>query len=143
MKLQISATDVATAVFDILGDAVTAGDFETFKELFALPLNMAQGTHNVRVTSLEELHHQFARRHQRLKEIGASKLVRNCIAATYDTPERIFATHTGHVIKDNQRLTEPQPIYSILEKREGTWKITANECAVWVNDEKFAGEIKP
>ena len=139
---QIAAIDVATAVFDVLGEAVTAGDFETFRDLFLLPLNMAQGTRNVLVTNTEELSAQFNKRHQRLREIGATSLVRNCIDAHYDGPDRILATHTGHLVKDNQRMTEPQPIFTTLEKRAGTWKITANECAVWVDDPAFAGNTK-
>lgn len=135
LATQFSAMDIAQAIFEVLGDAVVAADFETFSSLFQVPLQMAQGSKNVTVKDNDDLHVLFMRRHNRLKDLGATLLVRACVSASFETPLRILATHVGHVVKDNERLSEPQPIYTVIEKIGGDWKITANECAVFINDE--------
>lgn len=132
--MQIAAGDVSQALLDITGDALMADDFDAFAAVFQTPQHMATMAGPIYMETPEDMRRAFDEMHKHLRGIGATHMVRKCVAAEYKTPTRIEATHTCETLKDGKRLSGPYPGFSVLEKIDGHWKVTGSEYALEPND---------
>ena len=132
----LSPFDIATAVLEIISEAVLDGDFDAFAGMFQLPLEMALRDRTVPIGSTDELRNFFWARHDALKASGVTKMSRVCLNTETTNTDQIIASHVGTMMKGDQQISEPQPIYSVLTRIDGTWKVTANQCGVAEADTK-------
>ncbi|PJI84957.1 hypothetical protein BC777_2951 [Yoonia maricola] len=132
--MQIAASDVSQALLDITGDALMKGDFDAFASVFHTPQHMATMAGPIYMETAEDMRRAFDEMHKHLQGIGATHMVRRCVVAEYKTPTRVEATHTSEVLKDGKRLSGPYPGFSVLEKIDDKWKVTASEYALEPND---------
>ena len=132
--MQIAASDVSQALLDITGQALMKGDFDAFASVFHVPQHMATMAGSIYMETTEDMRRAFDEMHKYLQGIGATDLVRRCVAAEFKSPTRIEATHTSESLKGGQRLAGPYPGYSVLEKIDGHWKVTGSEYALEAND---------
>ncbi|MEL6641202.1 MAG: hypothetical protein AAFP98_07795 [Pseudomonadota bacterium] len=134
--MEIAASDVSQALLDITGAALMSGDFDAFASAFHVPQHMATMAGPVFMETTEDMRRAIDEMHNHIKGIGATDLVRKCVVAEYKTPSRIEATHTSEILKDGKRLSGTYPGFSVLEKIDGNWKVTASEYALEANDGK-------
>lgn len=132
--MQIAASDVSQALLDITGQALMEDNFEAFVEVFHVPQYMATMAGPIYMETTEDMRRAFDGMVKHLQGIGATDMVRNCVVAEYKTPSRIEATHTSEVLRDGKRLNGPYPGFSVLEKVDGSWKVTGSEYALEPND---------
>jgi hypothetical protein len=129
-QMQIAASDIAEAILEVTGDALLSGDFEAFAAVFHVPQTMATMAGSIHMETIDDMRRAFDDMQAHFKAVGVTKMVRTCVAAEYKSPTRIETTHVSELLQDNRRLTEPYPVYSILEKVDGDWKVTRGEYAL-------------
>ena len=132
--MQITASDVSQALLNLTGQALIEGDFDAFALVFHTPQHMATMAGPIYMETAEDMRRAFDEMHKHLQGIGATDLIRKCVAAEFKSPTRIEATHTSEVLKGGQRLNGPYPSFSVLEKIDGHWKVTGGEYALDPND---------
>jgi ketosteroid isomerase-like protein len=129
-KTQIAATDIAEALLDLTGTAIMKRDFDAFAPSFQLPHVMVTIKDVITVETSDDLRRAFDQMCDHFAAIGVTDLVRQIVAAEYKTPARIQSTHVADLLHNGKRLADPYPVYSVLEKIDGQWKITSSEYAV-------------
>ncbi|WP_108816217.1 hypothetical protein [Loktanella sp. Alg231-35] len=126
----IAASDIAEAILEVTGDALMSGNFDAFSAVFHAPQTMVTMAGPVYMENLEDMRRAFDEMHQYLKGMGVTEMIRACVASEYTSPTRIESTHVTELLQNGKRLNEPYPVFSILEKVNGGWKVTRGEYAL-------------
>lgn len=129
-QMEIAATDIAEAVLEITGDALMSGDFDAFRSVFHVPQHMATMAGQIFMETEDDMRRAFDELHAHFKALGVTDLVRQVVVSEYTSPTRISSTHTSEVTRNGHRLCDSYPVFSILEKIDGTWKVTGSEYAL-------------
>ena len=128
--MQIAASDIAEAILEITGEALMSGNFEAFASVFHVPQVMSTMAGSINMESIDDMRRAFDNSRAHFEAIGVTEMVRNCVAAEYKTPTRIESTHVCNLLHNGKRLNEPYPVFSVLEKVDGAWKVTGSEYAL-------------
>ena len=128
--MQIAAIDVASTLLEITGDALISGSFDDFRAVFHVPQYMATMAGPIYMETEEDMRRAFDEMCKHLKGIGVTDLVREVVACEYTSATRIESTHTAELLRNGQRLSDPYPVFSVIEKVDGTWKVTGSEYAL-------------
>ena len=129
-EMQIAASDIAEAILEITGDALLSGDFKAFAAVFHVPQVMTTMAGSINMETIEDMRRAFDDMHLYFKTAGVTDMVRTCVAAEYKSPTLIETTHVSDILHSGKRLREPYPVFSILEKTNGDWKVTGGEYAL-------------
>jgi len=46
-------------------------------------------------------------------------IVRKCMSADFDGPDTVKAMHVTHLMSGSQRIKDPFPSFSVLERQDG------------------------
>lgn len=134
VESQFAASDIAEALLDITGNALMSDDFDAFAAVFHVPQVMATMAGTVHMETLDDMRRAFDGMHEHLTAIGVTEMFRTCAAAEFKSPTRIESTHVTELLRDGKRLNEPYPVFSVLEKIDGNWKVTGSEYALEASD---------
>ena len=126
----LAAIDIASAILEITGTALMNGDFDAFAAVFHTPQMMATMTGPVHMETVEDMRRAFDEMHRHFKETGVTDMIREVVAADYTSDTRIESTHVSEVLRNGKRQAQPYPVFSVIEKIDGTWKVTASEYAL-------------
>lgn len=129
-QAQITASDIAKAILEITGDALMSGDFDAFAAVFHAPQVMATMAGQIHMETVEDMRRAFDEMHHYFKAMGVTELVRACVAAEYKSTTRIESTHVSELLKNGKRINDPYPVFSVISKVDGTWKVTGSEYAL-------------
>lgn len=129
-EMQIAATDIAQALLEVTGNALMSEDFAAFAAVFHVPQVMTTMAGPIQMETIDDMRRAFDDMCQHFAAIGVTELIRNCVAAEYKTPTRIETTHVSELLHNGKRLSEPYPVFSVLEKIDGNWKVTGGEYAL-------------
>ena len=116
------------------GDALISGDFDSFLACFHLPhrIELYDGTNYLE--SANDLRSVFDANRTYFERIGVTKLVRICVESAFIDPETITTTHQSRLLRENELLQEPYPVYSVVKWIDGAWKITHGKYAIADSD---------
>ncbi len=128
--MEFAASDIAEALLEITGDALLSGNFDAFAAVFHVPQVMATMAGPIHMETMDDMRRAFDEMHQHFKAIGVTEMVRTCVAADYKSSTRIESTHVSDLLHNGKRLSEPYPVFSVLEKVDGDWKVTGGEYAL-------------
>ena len=127
----VPAWTVSEMLLEETGNAMQAGDFETFLCAFALPYTHATEEGVIELDNACDLHAIFESVRGHYAQAGVTRVIRMCIAAEYDGPDKINATHEAHIFVRDQRVRQPFPVLSQLERGGPLgWRIRASNYAV-------------
>ena len=129
-----TAREVSEHLLKVTADALMQQDFESFAAVFGLPQTMTTEWREIRLVTRDDLKATFEQMCQHFQSLGVTELRRTCEAAEFHGPNRVEATHTSHVIANGHEVVPPYPVFSVLERVEGTWKITGSDYALSEND---------
>jgi len=127
---QIVASDIAKAILETTGDALLCGDFAAFRSVFHVPQTMATMAGPIFMETEDDMRRAFDEMHSYFKGLGVTNLVRQVVVAEYSTPARIASTHTCDLLCNGQYLSDSYPVFSIIERIDGNWKVTKSEYAL-------------
>ncbi len=129
-QARIAASDIAEAILEVTGEALMSGDFDALAAVYHVPQIMLTMAGPIHMETPEDLRRAFDGTLQHFKGLGVTELVRACVAAEYTSPTRIESTHVTELVKNGERLNEPFPVFSVLEKIGDGWSVTRAEYAL-------------
>ncbi|SHG91701.1 hypothetical protein [Marivita hallyeonensis] len=124
------AIEIAEELLDRTGRGLDSGDFDLFADAFALPYRHDTFDATVEITDLADIRSVYDQVRRHFRQIGVTRIIRFCVAADYQTPDKILSTHESHMFSGSHRIRPPYPVLSTLERRDGAWKITASNYAI-------------
>lgn len=125
-----TAREVSEHLLKVTADALLAQDFDSFANVFGLPQRMTTDGSEITLKTRSELGQTFHQTCAHFQSTGVTELRRICEAAEFNGPDRVEATHISHVIANGENIMPPYPVYSVLERINGQWKITASDYAL-------------
>lgn len=139
----VAAWEVAEMLLEKTGTSMWAGDFRTFLSAFALPYIHATEEGVIEICQAADMRAIFECVRGHYEKAGVTRVIRICIAAEYDGPDRINSTHESHMFIGNQRVRRPFPVLSQLEHSgEFGWRIRSSNYAV-AEDRGHANALMP
>ena len=123
----IAAKDISEAILEITGEALISGDFEAFASVFHVPQYMATLAGPIYMETREDMRRAFDEMHGFFKTSGITELNREVTEARYVSETRIESTHVSNPAGDRGFVKGPYPVFSIIEKIDGTWKVAGSE----------------
>jgi len=134
-----TARDVSEYFLDLTARAILRRDADTVLRCFALPQKFRTAGSTATVSTPEEIVAVMDRMRDHLESIGATRLERNCVAADFRGPDRVEATHVSRLLRGDEDLVPPYPVFTVLERRDGVWRIVSSDYAV--DDDSAQGQI--
>lgn len=130
LKENPTARDIAEYLLDCTGAALKSGDFEQFFCCFNLPLEIHtfDGWQSIKVK--EDLQTVFENVRKYHRKMCATDFVRTCLAAEFKDPDTIHMAHESRLLQGTRHLQKPYPVFSIVERVDGRWKVGRSEYAV-------------
>ncbi|MEM9787188.1 MAG: hypothetical protein AAF801_11850 [Pseudomonadota bacterium] len=125
-----TAREISEYLLKVTADALMQQDFDSFAAVFGLPQTMTTAHREIRLLTRDDLRTAFDQMCHHFQSIGVTELRRTCEAAEFHGPDRVEATHTSYVIRHGKELTPPYPVYSVLERIDGHWKVTRTDYAL-------------
>ncbi len=129
-----TARDVSEYLLKVTADALMQQDFESFAAVFGLPQTLTTENREIRLVTRDDLEATFQKMCQHFQSLGVTELRRTCEAAAFDGPDRVTATHTSYVIANGEPVLPPYPVFSVLGRIDGFWKIMQSEYALRDDD---------
>ncbi|KQB97498.1 hypothetical protein AL073_00660 [Loktanella sp. 1ANDIMAR09] len=126
-QMRIAAEDIAQAILEITGEALLKGDFDAFAAVFHVPQHMATIIGPIYMETHEDMRRAFDAMHRCFQETGVTELRREVTDARYISNTRIESTHVGETRTADGKIEGPYPVFSTIEKIDGTWKVTGGE----------------
>lgn len=126
----LSPVDVSELLLQKSGEALRSGDFDSFNDCFLLPQELTTYSGRKMIETSEDLRAVFdgVREHFLMNNI--TDLVRYCVAAEYRDANTVVATHMSRPTSGAIMVQAPYPVYSVLVRDAGTWKVAESHCAI-------------
>lgn len=137
-----TAKEISEYLLNITANALMEHDFESFAAAFGLPQTMTTAEREIRFETRDDLRATFEQMCAFFQSQGVTALERTCEAAVFHGPDRVEATHTSRVLANGKDVTPPYPVYSVLERLQGQWKITRADYAL-EDDQPQAQALDP
>ena len=124
-KPLLTAQDISEHLLERTGEAMLAGDFDSFAACFALPYEVETVDGNRLIETRDSLHLTFDNVHAHLLKQQVTLMARHCVSASFRGPDEVAATHETRLISRDILVQEPYPAFSILRKQaDDAWRIT-------------------
>ncbi|MFQ1698966.1 hypothetical protein ACJ5NV_00080 [Loktanella agnita] len=129
-----TAQEISEYLLKVTADALLQQDFESLAAVFALPHVMTTASSEIRLYTRDDLRTTFDQMCQHYQSLDVTDLQRVCEAAAFYGPDEVRATHTSHVISHGREVTPAFPVYSVLRRHDGNWKIMSSDYALGSTD---------
>lgn len=118
------AEEIAAEFLRRTGAAIMSNDFAVFRDCFNLP-HVAETFEATNVIETEEdLRFVFSRVRGRFLEMGVTDLVRNVVAADFQSDDLIEVAYETRLMHKRHLLQDPYPSYGQIALIDDAWKIT-------------------
>lgn len=110
--------------------AALSRDFELFARWCDLPHTLTTFEKKRTLTTLHDMKAVFDAQCDNFEALQVTDMVRDCISAAFDGPDRINAMHITHLMSGVRRTLDPYPAFMVLTRREGIWRVSNSDYAV-------------
>ena len=124
------ARAVSRHLLEVTGRGLMSGDFALFAPCFLLPQDIATYEGSRTVTTHEELRAVFDGVRAHFRTQGVTDMVRECVAAEFQGPDTIQATHQSWLLSGGRLVQPSYPAFSILRRVQGIWKVAFSQYAI-------------
>ena len=107
-----------------------SGDFEAFLDCFELPHPVETFEGRRVIEDRVELHAVFQAVRRHYKSLGVTMIARHCVEATFKGANTVEATHMARLMRRNALVQAPYPVFSVLRRVGGFWKIAHSKYAI-------------
>ncbi len=125
-----TARAVSEYLLEVTGRAMLDRDFDTVSAVFALPNRITTAGQTKVVTTVCELSRIMKGVCGYYEAQGVTALDRRCVAADFRGPDRVEATHVSRLLAGEREVAPPFPVYSVLERQDGMWRIASSDYAI-------------
>jgi hypothetical protein len=126
----LTAREVSEFLLDVTGRGLLQRDFELFASAFHLPHPVSTMDDRFVLQTRDDLRRAFDSTCDHHKDAGVTDMVRYCEAAAFKSPTCVEATHVAQLMRGSEPLQDPYPVFSVLQKIEGAWKIMSSDYAM-------------
>ncbi len=106
-------------------------DFETFVTCFAIPQYMDTFEGRRYLETEADIRNIFDSVRSYYESKAVVELDRICVEASFRNNETIVSTHEARIIgKGAVLLQSPYPVFSILRRYDGVWKVAYSQMAI-------------
>lgn len=141
-QIKLAAKDVSDALLEITGEALMSGNFEAFLSVFHVPQYMATLSGPIYMETEDDMRRAFDSMHAFFTSSGVTELAREVTESRFVAPDRIESTHIASTLRNGEIVTGPYPVFSTIEKIDGTWKVTGSEYALEADSGQAAALAK-
>ena len=106
------------------------GDFAVFRGCFSLPQTLEAFDGRRLVETPADLRDVFDGVRSHFSNLGVTFLERHCVEASFSNPDTVLATHESRLISGSTLVQRPYPVFSVLRRIDGDWKITHSKYAI-------------
>jgi len=124
------AVAISDGLLAITGQALMSRDFPTFFKSFSLPHLITTFDAKRILRTEEDLEFVFDANCDYFAEKQLTDIVRKCMSADFDGPDTVKAMHVTHLMSGSQRIKDPFPSFSVLERQDGVWRVCKSDYAV-------------
>lgn len=135
---------IAEDMLQRTGNAMAAGDFDSFEECFAYPTVIESFTGRQEIEGAKELRELYDALRAYYKAQGVTDIERKCLSAESKSPDMIYTTHETRVLRDTTLVQPPFPVFSIAQLIDDDWKIVFSSYAIAeapVHDILMSGDL--
>lgn len=125
-----TAREVSEHLLNVTANALMTQDFDSFASAFGFPHRITTASSQMTVTTVAELRSAFENTCAYFQTQGVTTLERTCVAADFEGETRIKATHVSRIIRDGHDIMTPYPVLSVLERKDGAWKVIESDYAL-------------
>lgn len=125
-----TAKEISELLLERTAAALMADDFDAFAKWFHVPHFVSTADETKVLETLDDARIMFNRVVHDYRRKRITQLVRICEVAEYRSETRIEATHISHMMAGNERISDPVPVFSVLQFIDGSWKISSSQYAV-------------
>ena len=127
----IPPKEVSQYLLEQTGDAIMAGDFDTYLECIYLPYVMETFHGRQAVETPDGARRVFDALRTYLKSRGVTQMVRHCSEACYQDDGTIASTHETRLLTENNILAQtPYLTLATLCSENGRWKVCSMQYAI-------------
>lgn len=131
MLLRGLAEEIADDLLYRTGQAMSSGNGDQFSECFSVP-HMMETPEGARVLASEDAIrsvYDCVRSYYDLN--GVTEVVRTVLSAEFLGPDLVGAMYVTRLIQEGQTpFRNPYPMYSILRRLDGAWRVTTCSYAI-------------
>lgn len=125
-----TAREVHDFLLDRTGSALMSGDFDMFASCFALPQEIHTFDGSRLIKAPEDLRKIFNDVRAHFKSHNVTELVRTIMDAEFRDPDTVATTHVSRPLNGSLITQDPYPVFSILKRVNGVWKVAHSEYAI-------------
>ena len=125
-----AARMVAEGLLARTRDALMAGDAEDFCDCFLLPHRIELFDSSNVVETRDDLQAIFFAMRDYLLRHGITEMIRQCVDAEFTDDDTISTTHISRLLRGSELMQAPYPVYSIVRRIDGVWKIAHGKYAI-------------
>ena len=118
-----SAREIVERLLEQTGQAILSNDFSLAEPCFKLPQDIQIFDSGVPIRTVEDLRALFEGVRDHYASLGVTDLQRPCTSSVFHDADTIYATHMTYVLAGGVLVMEPYPVFSILHRDDGTWRI--------------------
>ncbi len=119
-----TSKDVSEYLLDRTGRALMTGDAALYSSCMALPQHVETFDGRVYCETAAHLERIFFAVVDHMHKTGVTDLVRHCVSSRFIDPDTVEATHESRVLVGNNMIQPAFPVFSILKRIEGVWKVS-------------------
>lgn len=118
-----SAREIVERLLAQTGKAIMTDDFSLARPCFKLPQDIQIFDNGVNIETVEDLRALFEGVRDYYASLGVTEVVRPCNQVAFHDEDTIYANHMTYLMSGGVMLVEPYPVFSIIRRDNGVWKI--------------------
>lgn len=111
-------------------EAAFTRNFDLFMQWCALPHTITTFETLRTVRTVEEMEAVFEAQCDNFAAMQVTDMVRECKAAKFGSPDRIFSMHVTNLMAGDRRLLAPYPAFMVMDLVENGWRVSKSDYAV-------------
>lgn len=125
-----TAREISEYLLERTGRALMSGDLALFESCIALPQHLESFDGRVYCETPEHFQTIFFSVVAHLRNSGVTQMIRHCVAAEFRDENTVEATHEARLLAGDQVVQPAYPVFSVLKRIDGVWKITYSMYAI-------------
>ncbi len=131
MSSDLTAEDIAEELLYRTSRSLTSDDLTSVADCFILPQYIETQLGSRLIETEDAVRQVFSSVRKYFVENDVTDIVRTVISAEFLSPDTVGSTHVSRLMRgDGGLFRAPYPVYSIIRRVDGDWKIASSSYAI-------------
>lgn len=138
-----TAREISEYLLEETRRTIFENDFDGFLACFELPnvVETFEGTQTLETPN--DVRRIYDNNKAYFARKGVTEMVRTCLAAEFLDADTVQSTHETRIVAGKIMIQRPFPVFSILRRIEGQWRISRSQYAITDAPEHVRGMMPP